>query len=155
MITAPRSAFRPATALIALVALTIAGCSKPDQAALTAGDAALKGQLVGGVITPVAVRPVKIGLSGPTRTGCGTQLEASTGTLSIYWAPVPGAPAKARTDAAVIACEVEGGWTGVVFAADGQSLGSCNVDRAIRHPIEYQGPCRSGWIETAKAKAAG
>lgn len=138
-----------------LLAASAAACSKPDEAALARGDAAFKGQMIDGVLTPVASRPVMVGNDGPQSPACTRQIMPKTGTVAVHWSPDASGPAKADLDGPALSCQTEGTWTGVIFPAFGQSLNDCDLSRRLRSAREYQGPCRWGWVETAAVKPAG
>lgn len=135
-----------ATLALALPALMLAACGKPDQAALAKGDAAFKGQTVDGQLQPVASRVVMVGGDAPAG-GCTT---ASTETaLAVHWSASVG-PVKAELTGDYLVCEQAEGWTGVVFPAFGQAIDECALTRRIPRR-EYQGPCRWGWVRNPDA----
>ncbi len=147
-----RRAHRPTTRWPALscaaAALLLAGCDKPDTQALASADAGFAGQSVNGTLDAVASRPVRIGTSGAKAPACAAMARGRNGNVAVRWSASAQAPVKARIGGDVWLCETDGGWSGVVFPASGQDASDCNVDRALRSPTEYQGPCRSGWVES-------
>ena len=140
---------RPLT--IALItAFSLAACSKgADPAALEASDAALKGVSTEGALAPVSARTVRVGLNGKDKAACGAVATIASPT-DVRWSNSAEGPAKAQVSGEVAPCEIDGGWTGIVFPAVGQSLDECGVDGAVRDEREYQGPCRWGWVESSK-----
>ena len=135
--------------------LALMACGAPDEAALAKGDAAFKGQTVGGVLAPVAARPVLVGKGGAQAAACSAMVEPKAGPVNVYWSASKDGPPKATLSAPALSCDSDGAWSGLVFAADGQSVSDCNLARKLRNPLEYQGPCRSGWVESAAVKPAG
>jgi hypothetical protein len=133
-----------ATLAIALPAMLLAACGKPDQAALSKGNDAFKGQTVDGELQPVTSRVVMVGGDAPNG-GCTT---ASTDSaLAVHWSASTG-PVKAELTGDYLVCEQAEGWTGIVFPAFGQAVDECALTRRIPRR-EYQGPCRWGWIENS------
>ncbi len=47
--------------------------------------------------------------------------------------------------ALVHVCEDRGDWVGIVYAPAGRDV-DCGVSSALRKPVAYRGPCRSGWV---------
>lgn len=140
------------TLLIAVPLTLLAACAKPDPAALAQGDEAFKGQMVDGVLQPVAVRVVKVGMNGAQAPACAARTTPKSDELTVRWSTDAAAPAKAEISGEVAVCEDAGEWRGIVFPATGQSLSSCDLDRNLRSPQEYQGPCRSGWVKVGDLK---
>jgi len=133
----------------------VAGCGSPDTAGFEMSNAALNGMVVDGTRVPVASRPVHVGLGGPDKHACPGQARPVRDSVAVHWSPDAGSPAKANVSDPVYACEVEGAWTGIVFPADGISLGDCGPGDRVRSAREYQGPCRWGWVETANLRPIG
>ena len=156
--TPARRPLRTAATLGLFIALSasLSACSKPDPS-LTQGDEAFKGQMVDGVLTPVATQVVMVGKGGPTAQACTGTVTPRAGALAVRWSPTASGPAKATlaSDATAKACDTAGGWSGIVFPANGQDVDDCQLDRRLRTPREYQGPCRWGWVETSAIKPAG
>lgn len=141
------------TTLALATALTLSACSKGAAPAdLEASDVALKGVATDGALAPVAARTVQVGLNGKDKAACGAPM-AATGTVDVRWSNSAESPAKARVSGTVAPCEIDGDWTGIVFPAAGQEADACAVDVAVETPREYQGPCRWGWVESAKLAA--
>jgi hypothetical protein len=144
--------------LIPALALTLYACGKPDEAALTKGDDAFKGQMVDGELRAVAARPVMIGEGGGSdRRGalaCARMVTLpDDASIAVHWSSAVG-PVKAEVGGEVWACEVDDAWTGVIFPAFGQGADNCRAAERLASPREYQGPCRWGWVETAVIAAA-
>lgn len=145
---------RRLTALSLAAALTLSACSEgASPADLEASDTALKGVATDGALAPVATRTVRVGLNGKDKAACGTPV-ALAAPVDVRWTNSAAGPAKARISGDVAACEIDGDWSGVVFPAVGQEMDDCAVAVAVRDEREYQGPCRWGWVESAKLAAA-
>lgn len=144
----------PLLVLALAVALPLAGCGKPDEAALAKGDAAFKGQMVDGQLQAVASRPVMVGQGGDNADACASLATPVAGTLTVRWSASADGPAKTVVEGTVARCETDGTWTGIVFPAFGQEIDECYVSNSVSSPREYQGPCRWGWVETSGLKDA-
>ena len=131
------------------IALSLTACGKPDEAALAKGDAAFQGQTVDGQLQPVASRPVRLGTAGPQSNGCGRIAAPASGVLVVRWSASADGPVKAEVSGNVAVCETDGAWSGIIFPAFGQELDECYADARVPSPREYQGPCRSGWVESS------
>jgi len=135
------SALRSGSALLALAALALAGCSQPapppDNAKLVGGE-------------PIATRAVMVGTEGPTLPACSSISRVKDGGTDVYWAPGETRVVKARLAGGtpVSLCEAadNDAWFGIVFAAPGTDKDMCGVGRSVQNAREYQGPCRWGWI---------
>ena len=44
----------------------------------------------------------------------------------------------------------DGNWYSVVLAMDG--ILDCKVSSPVKHPVQYTGPCISGWVHSSKVK---
>lgn len=139
---------RAAPLALALPALLLVACGKPDPDALAKGDAAFKGQTVDGQLQPVVSRVVMVGGDAP-RGGC--TVATTETTVAVHWSTTVG-PLKAELTGDYLVCERAEGWTGIVFPAFGQAVDECALSRRISRR-EYQGPCRWGWIEGAAPSA--
>lgn len=151
--TSKRPDFARTAALFgAAAALMLAsGCSGGDPRALEQSDAAFKGQAgADGAIVPVASRPVMVGQDGRDADACGSMARPRGAQLTVHWSTDAAAPAKAEITGDVYVCESDGDWSGIIFPAEGQDSGSCNVASPVRSPREYQGPCRWGWVKNAE-----
>ncbi|WP_158682363.1 MULTISPECIES: hypothetical protein [Sphingopyxis] len=139
-----RQTYAPRSMLyaLALIALPLAGCSKPapppaDNAPAVAGD-------------PIASRPVMVGTEGPSLPACSSVSRVKDGGTDVYWAPGETRAVKAKLagGAPVSLCEAtdDDAWFGVVFIAPGTDKDMCGVGKPVPAAREYQGPCRWGWI---------
>jgi hypothetical protein len=130
---------------VSALALTACGAA-PDVAS---SDTALNGTGEGATLAPVAMRPVWVGRNQDRRAeACTRRVEPRGEGADVRWSPDAASPVKARVTETVLACEVDGDWTGIVFGGPGQSVDYCNLARRIAAPMEYQGPCRQGWVRT-------
>ena len=116
---------------------------------LEASDVALKGVESEEGMVPIAARAVRIGLEGRNQPACAP-LTTMNGAPEVRWSNSAEGPVKTRVSGDVAACETDGDWTGIVFPAAGQDMDECAVGRTVNSPREYQGPCRWGWVESAK-----
>jgi hypothetical protein len=132
--------------------LPLSACSGDNSAAIAASDRAYAGATNVGTLIPVAARSVRVGLGDRRADACSRRMSI-TGVAAAQWAPGNRGPAKAEIEGQVLACEADGAWMGIIFPAPGQSLGDCNLSRRVGGPTDYQGPCRWGWVETAKLSA--
>lgn len=138
---------RHALSLLLALALPLAACGTPDEAALAKSDAAFKGQTIDGEIQAVASRAVMVGQGGRQTDACPSVATPASGKLTVHWSTTAG-PAKAEIEGEVAVCEVDGSWSGIVFPAHGQALDECYTATPVSSAREYQGPCRWGWVET-------
>ncbi|MEQ1726252.1 MAG: hypothetical protein ABL882_10040 [Sphingopyxis sp.] len=131
------------------LSLALTACSGPDTAALTKGDDAFKGQIVGGQLSPTAARAVMVGTGGAETDACSALARPKGESVAVRWSNDPASPLKAQASGDIWSCEVDGAWTGVIFPASGQSTSDCNVASPVRTARDYQGPCRWGWTLSA------
>jgi hypothetical protein len=138
------------TLIVLLSTLCLTACG--SAANVTISDAALDGQEAGDTIAPVAMRPVWVGRNENRRADACTRRMQPRGDagVTVRWSPDVESPVKAEITEAVLACDSDGEWTGIVFGGPGQSIDYCNLARRIRAPTEYQGPCRQGWVLTTE-----
>lgn len=47
---------------------------------------------------------------------------------------------------AVLLCDANGSWHGIVYGADGADTADCAIPAVITGRQPYRGPCRSGWV---------
>ena len=153
--TRPSHAIAHSAALFAAaLMLPLTACSDDNSVAIAATDRAYAGVSSDGVLAPVTARSVRVGLGDRRADACTRRMSvAGDAPVAVQWAPGNRGPAKAAVAGQVLACDADGAWTGIIFAAPSQSLGDCNLSRRIGAPTDYQGPCRWGWVETAKLAA--
>ena len=100
--------------------------------------------------------PIRIG-GDPQMDGCGTASQVANldpqgdNFLSVRDAPSTQTKERDRLDAGqmVSVCATENGWSGVVYSKDGDAETDCGVGTPIATEVNYTGPCRSGWVDSA------
>ena len=107
-----------------------------------------------------AARPVRIGELGPNFAACsaaGTTRNLKAGeTLPVRWAPFDTAresgtvPARARFF--ICARSLDQKWFGIVYDEGGSLAERCGVAEPVTRRRDYDGPCRSGWVQSAFVK---
>ena len=137
--------------------LALASCGDPVAVAnRAAGD---DGDAAADTVT-AAARPVRIGELGPNFAACsaaGTTRNLKTGeALPVREAPFDNAresgsvPAQARFF--ICARSLDQKWFGIVFDEDGSLAERCAVAEPVTRRRDYDGPCRSGWVQSAFVK---
>lgn len=143
---------------IILLCLTLSACGDPatlvDRAARD-NEAAPEAA----VVTPGS-RPVRIGELGANFRAC-----SAAGTTRNLRAGEPLPVRSAPFDNAEETGEVASGarffictrshdqkWFGIVFDEDGSLAQRCGVSDPVTRRRDYDGPCRSGWVQSAFVK---
>jgi hypothetical protein len=140
-----------------LLCLGLASCGDPVSVAnRTAGDDV---DTAADTVT-AAARPVRIGELGPNFAACGaagtTRNLKSGEALAVRWAPFDNAresgrvPARARFF--ICARSLDQKWFGIVFDEGGSLAERCGVTEPVTGRRDYDGPCRSGWVQSAFVK---
>ncbi|HYE28578.1 MAG TPA: hypothetical protein VEA61_10130 [Allosphingosinicella sp.] len=140
-----------------LASLVLASCGDPT--AVTNRTAQIGDDAVAGTVTPEA-RPVRIGELGPSFRACsaaGTTRSLKPGEpLPVRWAPFDNAresgsvPAGARFF--ICTRSLDQKWFGIVFDEAGTLAERCGVAEPVTRRRDYDGPCRSGWVQSAFVK---
>lgn len=128
--------------------LLLAGCS---------GDTSERDARTGPsarTLPEVAPQPVRIGFDGPRFDACAgygvvTNLNPrGDNYLSVRAAPNSNAEEIDRLGPGrgVSMCQQVGNWIGVVYAEEGEDIGSCGTTSPVPSVRVYEGPCKSGWI---------
>jgi hypothetical protein len=145
---------RPALILLCLAA---ASCGEPA----TVANRAAQGDenVVADEVTATA-RPVRIGELGPNFRACsaaGTTRNLKTGeALPVSSAPFEnagdtgGVPSLARFFICTRSHDQK--WFGIVYDEDGTLAERCGVSEPVTRRRDYDGPCRSGWVQSAFVK---
>jgi hypothetical protein len=103
---------------------------------------------------------VRIGELGPSFAACNargtTRRPESGASLPVRAAPfddaaVAGAIA-AGTQFFVCSRSLDQRWLGVVYDGSGTLAQNCGVSAPVELRVAYEGPCRSGWVESAFVK---
>jgi hypothetical protein len=140
-----------------LLGLGLASCGDPVAVSNRAeGDSA---ESAADTVT-AAARPVRIGELGPNFAACsaaGTTRNLKPGeALPVRWAPFDNAresgsvPARARFF--ICARSLDQKWFGIVYDEDGSLAERCGVAEPVTRRRDYDGPCRSGWVQSAFVK---
>ncbi|HEX8063749.1 MAG TPA: hypothetical protein VF535_11090 [Allosphingosinicella sp.] len=144
--------------LLLLLFLALAGCGEPaavpDRAAQD-NEAAPEEA----VVTPES-RPVRIGELGPNFQACGaagTTRNLKPGeALSVRSAPFDNAGETGRVAARarffICSRSLDQKWFGIVFDEGGTLAEKCGVSEPVVRRRDYDGPCRSGWVQSAFVK---
>ena len=140
-----------------LLSLLLAACGEPASVAdrtdlATANDSA-------DTVTAEA-RPVRIGELGANFAACsaaGTTRNLKAGeALPVRWSPFDNAretgsvPAGARFF--ICTRSLDQKWFGIVADEGGTLAESCGVSEPVTRRRDYDGPCRSGWVQSAFVK---
>jgi len=111
------------------------------------------------VVTPQA-RPVRIGELGPNFRACsaaGTTRNLKAGeALPVRSAPFDTAgetgSVAARARFFICTRSHDQKWFGIVFDDGGALAERCGVSEPVTRRRDYDGPCRSGWVQSAFVK---
>jgi hypothetical protein len=141
-----------------LLCLVVAACGEPATVADRAArdnEAAPEADLV----TPGS-RPVRIGELGPNFRACsaaGTTRNLKAGeALPVRSAPFDNAAETGSVagNARFFICtrSHDQKWFGIVFDEGGSLAERCGVSEPVTRRRDYDGPCRSGWVQSAFVK---
>lgn len=144
---------RRAPALVLMLCVALAGCSKP----IRETDETDPGKAVVKPVdrtTTARERPVRIGFDGPRFDACASFATVTNiGPGEDDRLTVRNAPAGSAEEvdalpkgAGVAMCQRVGGWIGIVYAPDGGETGACGTGSPVATVRDYDGPCRSGWV---------
>jgi hypothetical protein len=141
-----------------LLCLAVAACGDP---ASVADRAARDNEAApeAAVVTPES-RPVRIGELGPNFRACsaaGTSRNLKAGeALPVRSSPFDNAAETGSVagDARFFICtrSHDQKWFGIVFEEGGSLAESCGVSEPVIRRRDYDGPCRSGWVQSAFVK---
>ncbi|HEU0099282.1 MAG TPA: hypothetical protein VFQ67_10955 [Allosphingosinicella sp.] len=141
-----------------LLCLALAACGEPATVANRAAqdDGAAPEEAV---VTPQS-RPVRIGELGANFQACGaagTTRNLKPGeALPVRSAPFDDAVGTGRVEsrARFFICtrSLDQKWFGIVFDQGGALAERCGVSEPVTRRRDYDGPCRSGWVESAFVK---
>ena len=140
-----------------LLCLPLAACGEPAKVADRTEEAAAN---VSADTVTAAARPVRIGELGANFAACGAagttrNLKAGE-ALPVRWAPFDNAretgsvPAAARFFICTRSHDQK--WFGIVSDEGGTLAESCGVSEPVTRRRDYDGPCRSGWVQSAFVK---
>ena len=100
--------------------------------------------------------PIRVGGDGPEIDACGTYAEvanldpAGDNYLSVRDAPSTETKERDRLDAGqgVEVCAIDDGWSGIVYAKEGDEEQDCGTGSPVPEKRNYTGPCRQGWVDS-------
>lgn len=149
--------------ILAILTLAATGCSDSTQVSddLTAsqGDASNPTGRTARVDSEPGARAVRIGEGGPRFDACqavGKVADLRSAQLDVLIAPFDSAAKKDALDLGemVYICSRshDQQWFGIVYdnttASDAAGAGDCGVSSPVRTKQNYDGPCKSGWVES-------
>ncbi|HYD37773.1 MAG TPA: hypothetical protein VEA60_09180 [Allosphingosinicella sp.] len=143
----------------ALLLLSLALASCGDPVAVSNRVAGEEGEPAADTLT-AAARPVRIGELGPNFAACsaaGTTRNLKAGeALPVRWAPFDNGRETGSVAASarfyICTRSHDQKWFGIVYE-EGGSLGErCGVAEPVTRRRDYDGPCRSGWVQSAFVK---
>jgi hypothetical protein len=142
---------------ILIPCLVLASCGDPVEVANR--SAADDGNTAADIVT-AAARPVRIGELGPNFAACsaaGTTRNLKPGeALPVREAPFDNAresgSVAARGRFFICARSHDQKWFGIVYDDDGTLAERCGVAEPVTRRRDYDGPCRSGWVQSAFVK---
>lgn len=112
-----------------------------------------------------AVRPVRIGESGPNFAACNTvattrdRAAGAEAALTVRTAPFEAAGGTDRLPAGatffVCSRSLDQKWFGIVYETGGAAAEGCGVSRSVPARRNYDGPCRSGWVSSTLVRLVG
>jgi hypothetical protein len=143
---------------IILLCLGLAACGEPATVADRAAGTEAAPEAA--VVTPGS-RPVRIGELGANFRACsaaGTTRNLKAGeALPVRSAPFDNAQETGSVagGARFFICtrSHDQKWFGIVFDEGGALAGRCGVSEPVTRRRDYEGPCRSGWVQSAFVKA--
>lgn len=143
---------------IILLCLALSACGEP---ATVADRAARDNEAApeAAVVTPES-RPVRVGELGANFRACsaaGTTRNLKAGeALPVRSAPFDnaGETGSVASNARFFICtrSHDQKWFGIVFDEGGTLAGRCGVSEPVGRRRDYEGPCRSGWVQSAFVK---
>lgn len=143
----------------ALILFCLLGASCGDPAAVSTRASDDDRSVVAGTVTATA-RPVRIGELGPNFRACsaaGTTRSLKSGeALTVRSAPFENAGETGgvaeRARFFICTRSHDQKWFGIVFDEDGTLARRCAVSEPVTRRRDYDGPCRSGWVQSAFVK---
>jgi hypothetical protein len=137
--------------------LALAACGEPAAIANRSGETAADASA--DTITTEA-RPVRVGELGPNFAACsaaGTTRNLKAGeSLPVRSAPFENAAESGSVPAAarffICTRSHDQKWFGIVFDEGGTLAERCRVAEPVVRRRDYDGPCRSGWVQSAFVK---
>ena len=142
---------------ILLLSFALAACGEPAAIANRATEQSEAPEAA--VVTPGS-RPVRIGEYGANFRACnqvGTTRNLAAGeTLPVRAAPFENAAGSGHVAAGarffICTRSHDQKWFGIVHDEDGRLAERCGVSEPVTRRRDYDGPCRSGWVQSAFVK---
>jgi hypothetical protein len=142
---------------ILLLCLALSACGDPAVVANRAGE---QNQIADAAVVTPGSRPVRIGEYGANFRACnqaGTTRNLKAGeALPVRSAPFDNAPesGSVASGARFFICtrSHDQKWFGIVHDEDGTLAERCGVSEPVTGRRDYEGPCRSGWVQSAFVK---
>lgn len=139
-----------------LLGLALTSCGEPAKV----GDRAEENQAEAASVVTPGRRAVRIGELGPNFQACsaaGTTRNLKAGeALPVRSAPFENAAetGKVGSGARFFICtrSLDQKWYGIVYDEGGAMAESCGVSKPVTRRRDYDGPCRSGWVQSAFVK---
>jgi hypothetical protein len=140
-----------------LLCLALSACGDP---AVVANRAAQDNRAEAGPAAPPESRPVRIGELGANFRACsgaGTTKGLKAGeALPVRSAPFDNADetGSVASGARLFICtrSLDQKWYGIVYDEGGSLAERCGVSEPVTRRRDYDGPCRSGWVQSAFVK---
>src|SRR5688572_3802930 len=142
---------------ILLLSLALAACGEP---ATVANRSAEQGEAPEAAVVTPGSRPVRIGEYGANFRACnqaGTTRNLAAGeTLPARAAPFDNAAPSGSVAAGarffICTRSHDQKWFGIVHDEGGTLTERCGVSEPVIRRRDYEGPCRSGWVQSAFVK---
>ncbi len=153
--------FRHSVMALSVVMITLSACEQyqVDRVEESATEAVSAENTEGSVpvVDPkfgIDPRPVRIGFDGPEMDACGGYGEIKElnpdgdNFLTVRAAPTTDADELDRltSGTGISICETADGWIGIVYEGSGAAGTGCGVGSPVPRMREYDGVCRSGWV---------
>ena len=140
-----------------LLCLVLPACGEPAVVANRGAETAVN---VSADTVTAAARPVRIGELGPNFAACsaaGTTRNLKSGeALPVREAPFENAQESGSVPggARFFICtrSLDQKWFGIVADEGGTLAERCGVSEPVTGRRDYEGPCRSGWVQSAFVK---
>lgn len=144
---------------VLLLCLILGSCGEPAAIANRSTDANAGEEADTDTLT-AAARAVRIGELGPNFQACtaaGTTRNLKAGeALPVRSAPfdVGAETGSVAAGARFFVCtrSLDQKWFGIIFDEDGTLAERCGVSEPVTRRSDYEGPCRSGWVQSAFVK---
>ena len=142
---------------IILLCLALSACGDP---AVVANRAEERNQVADAAVVTPGSRPVRIGEYGANFRACnqaGTTRNLKAGeALPVRPAPFDNAAESgsvaSRAHFFICTRSHDQKWFGIVYDEDGTLAERCGVSEPVTGRRDYEGPCRSGWVQSAFVK---